>query len=179
MRTWLAAGALAVAGLLAAGCSSGHPRTPVALTPAGAGAGGAGGKIAYLINYAGCMRTHGVPGFPEPSAARTGGTAPAAPSGSTVNRNSPQYRRAAQTCRSLLPNPAGAQPITAEDQVDYLKAAQCMRTHGVPDFPDPVFANGGVHLPPPPPGLDTHSRQVLRAEATCRRLIPSGLPYSR
>jgi hypothetical protein len=53
-----------------------------------------------------------------------------------------------------------------------------MRAHAVPQFPDPVFANGGVHFPVPP-GLDTHAPQVTRAIAICRRLIPSGLPYSR
>ena len=70
------------------------------------------------------------------------------------------------------------QIITAQDQVDYLEAARCMRTHGVPQFPDPVFVDGGVNFPVPA-GLDTHTPQVLRAIATCRRLIPQGLPYSR
>jgi len=77
----------------------------------------------------------------------------------------------------ILAAHGGGEPITDQDQTDYLKAAQCMRAHGVPEFPDPVFANGGVHFTAPA-GLDTHSPQVLRAEATCRRLIPQGLPYS-
>jgi hypothetical protein len=81
-----------------------------------------------------------------------------------------------QSCRSF--QPVGAEQITAQDQTDYLRAAQCMRTHGVPQFPDPVFADGGVNFPVPA-GLDTHTPQVLRAIATCRRLIPQGLPYSR
>jgi hypothetical protein len=95
-----------------------------------------------------------------------------------LNRNSPQFRRAERACRALLPNPGGAQPITAQDETDYLKAAQCVRSHGVPQFPDPVFANGGVHFTTPA-GLDTHTPVVLRAIAICRRLIPTGLPYSR
>jgi hypothetical protein len=182
MRTCLAAGALAVAGLLAAGCSSGPNTgtgTPVAANIAGASDGGGNSKIVILANYANCMRGHGVPNFPEPPAAPSGGATPAVHSGSGVNRNTPQYRRAAQTCSSLLPRSAGAELITAQDQVDYLRAVQCMRTHGVPAFPDPVFTGGGVHFPRPPAGLDIHSPQVLRAEAICRRLIPHGLPYSR
>jgi hypothetical protein len=177
MRTCLAAGALAVAGLLAVGCSSGpngttgNPGTPVAANIAA----GRGGKIAILVSYANCMRTHGVPHFPEPSA--NGEATPPAHDGSAANRNTPQFRRATQACSSLLPNNGQAPAITATDQDDYLRAAQCMRTHGVPGFPDPVFANGGVHFPVPR-GINTQSPQVLRAETICRRLIPQGLPYS-
>jgi hypothetical protein len=183
MRRCLAVGALGVAGLLAAGCSSGptggggHPGTPVAANAAGASDGGFGPKLARLIVFAGCMRTHGVPGFPEPIAQRNGKPVFAVRNGSGVNQNSPQFRRADQACRSLLSGLGGAQ-ITAQDQVDYLRAAQCMRAHGVPDFPDPVFASGAVRFPLPA-SLDIHTPQVQRAVAICRTLIPRGLPYSR
>jgi hypothetical protein len=53
-----------------------------------------------------------------------------------------------------------------------------MWAHGVPDFPDPVFAGGGVNFPVPA-SLDVHTPQVQRAVAICRTLIPRGLPYSR
>ena len=179
MRTCLAAGALAVAGLLAAGCSSGpngatpNPGTPVAANIAG----GPGGKITILVSYANCMRAHGVPNFPEPPAVTNGGATSAAHNGGGPNRNTPQFRSATQACASLLPKHGAAQRITAKDQDDYLRAAQCMRAHGVPEFPDPVFANGGVHFPVPR-GVNTNSPQVHSAEAICRRLIPAGLPYS-
>jgi len=162
MRTCLAVGVLAVAGLLAAGCSSGanggsgHPTTPAA-SNAAAGGGGTGQDSKAL--YISCLVSHGVH-----ITARG------------VNRNSPVLRRAEQACRSLQPH--GAEPITTQDQVYYLRAAQCMRAHGLPQFPDPVFADGGVHFPVPP-GLDTHAPQVTGAIAICRRLIPAGLPYSR
>jgi hypothetical protein len=123
------------------------------------------------------MRTHGVSGFPEPIALRNGKPVFPVRNGSGVNQNSPQFVRANQACRSLLSNLGGAQPITAQDQVDYLKAAQCMRAHGVLEFPDPVFAGGGVHFPVPV-SLNTHTPQVQRAVAICRTLIPRGLPYS-
>ena len=161
MRTCLAVGALAVAGLVAAGCSSGpngdsgHPGTPAASNAAAGGGTGQNPKSLYIS----CLVSHGVH-----ITARG------------VNRNLPALRRAEQACRSLQPH--GAEPITTQDQVYYLRAAQCMRAHGVPQFPDPVFANGGVHFPVPR-GLDTHTPQVTTAIAICRRLIPSGLPYSR
>jgi hypothetical protein len=168
MRTFLAVGALAAAGLLAAGCSSGS--TPATSSTAGAGAVGAGandGPNAKTV-YISCLVSHGVRIQPR-SAGNNGG----------VNRNSPQFRRAEQACKSLQPAGTQAQQITAQDQTYYLRAVQCMRSRGVPNFPDPVFTGGGVHFAGPPPGLNLHSPQVLRAEAICRRLIPAGLPYSR
>jgi hypothetical protein len=67
--------------------------------------------------------------------------------------------------------------ITPADQADYLKAATCMRSHGVPNFPDPVFENGSVTFTVRTP-IDTSSSQYESALATCQKLIPAGLPYS-
>jgi hypothetical protein len=67
--------------------------------------------------------------------------------------------------------------ITPADQGDYLKAAECMRSHGVPDFPDPTFGNNTVTFNIPP-NIDPNSSQAKSAVATCSKLIPPGLPYS-
>jgi hypothetical protein len=67
--------------------------------------------------------------------------------------------------------------ITPDDQGDYLKAAECMRSHGVPDFPDPTFGNNTVTFNVPP-NIDPNSSQAKSAVATCSKLIPPGLPYS-
>ena len=165
MRTGLVVGGLAVAALLAAGCSSGS--APGASYPAGTINGGAGandGPNAKSL-YISCLDSHGAH-LPPPGSEH---------SDSAAIRNSPQLHRAAQACRSL--RPVGAQPLTVQDQIYYLRAARCMRAHGVAGFPDPVFADGGVNFPIPA-GLDIHTPQVQRAVATCRRLIPQGLPYS-
>ena len=75
----------------------------------------------------------------------------------------------------------GGQPsgrtITRADQADYVKAATCMRSHGVPDFPDPTFQNNTVTFNIPP-DIDPNSSQAKSAEAICVKLIPPGLPYS-
>jgi len=52
-----------------------------------------------------------------------------------------------------------------------------MRSHGVPDFPDPTFQNGHVRFDIPS-SIDTSSPQAKSAQATCVKLIPAGLPYS-
>jgi len=79
-----------------------------------------------------------------------------------------------------LPDEQGGQTprqtITPADQAYYLEAARCMRSHGVPDFPDPRFENNGVKFNIPP-SIDPNSPQAKRAEAICVKLIPPGLPY--
>ena len=70
-----------------------------------------------------------------------------------------------------------AQTITPADQADYLKAAACMRSHGIPDFPDPTFQNNTVTFNIPP-NIDPNSSQAKSAVAICQKLIPTGLPYS-
>jgi hypothetical protein len=82
---------------------------------------------------------------------------------------------------ATLPNKNGGQAprqtITPVDQADYLQAASCMRSHGVPDFPDPTFENNTVTFNIPP-NIAPNSSQAKRAEAICVKLIPPGLPYS-
>jgi hypothetical protein len=67
--------------------------------------------------------------------------------------------------------------IPRADRVHYLEAAACMRRHGLPNFPDPVFQNGNVEFDIPP-GIDMSSPTVRPAISTCQKLIPAGLPYS-
>jgi hypothetical protein len=70
-----------------------------------------------------------------------------------------------------------AHTITPAEDLDYLKAAACVRAHGVAGFPDPTITGGHVKFVPPP-GLNISSPQAQAAIAACRKLIPSGLPYS-
>ena len=70
---------------------------------------------------------------------------------------------------------SSGQTITPADQADYLKAARCMRSHGVSDFPDPTFQNNNVTFNIPS-SIDTNSSQFKSAAATCVNLIPQGLP---
>lgn len=53
-----------------------------------------------------------------------------------------------------------------------------MRSHGVPNFPDPTFQNNSVTFNAPGSNIDTSSSQYKSALATCEKLIPAGLPYS-
>ncbi len=115
--------------VLTAGCGGG------AKPPVGAAAGSAG-ALAQLDSYANCMRSHGIPDFPDPNS--QGNFEIDARPGSDLNQNNPLFQSAQRACQPLLPSgpeipPApSAQEITAE-----VKWAHCMRSHGLPNFPDP------------------------------------------
>jgi hypothetical protein len=46
-----------------------------------------------------------------------------------------------------------------------------MRSHGVPDYPDPQFRPGDIHIPGVP-GLDPNSPIYQRAQNACSALRP-------
>ncbi len=174
---WLAL--LLVVPLSAAACGSGSTSPNVANLGSTAPTATSGVMSGTSLDkFSACMRSHGVPAFPSPS--NNGNTlkvqvGPGAP----VDPSSPQYNHALATCNSLAPGFGGpqAQPITPADELDYLKAAACVRAHGFPDFPDPMIRDGHVKFVMPP-GMNTNSPRAQAAIATCRKLIPAGLPYS-
>jgi hypothetical protein len=95
-----------------------------------------------------------------------------------LDTDSPQFRRAQRACRKLQPNGGKPDPQEqAKEQQQALKFSQCMRSHGVPKFPDPKFeANGGTVLRI---GKDVNpnSPQVKAAQKACQKLVP-GSPMS-
>jgi hypothetical protein len=119
------------------------------------------------------MRAHGIADFPDPASNGqinvdfAHGGKDGTPASSGIDRMSPQYISADRTCRPLLPGgvptPAQAQEALARG----LKFAQCMRSHGVPSYPDPTSANV-VHLL----GVDPSSPRFLRAQKECEVLVP-------
>jgi hypothetical protein len=132
---------------------------------------------AQELALAQCMRGHGEPDFPDPS-----------PSGGfnasvlTTFDNS-QGQAAYGACRHLL---AGGGPSLAQLEQDLqqeqeqeekelptlLKFSQCMRSHGVPKFPDPVLNGQGVSLGSDGAGLKANSPQFQAAATVCQHLVP-------
>lgn len=169
---------LIVVPLAAAACggTSATPGVAKIATPTSSTASpGSSGSV--LVRFTSCMRSHGVPQFPEPTKTATGVSLRIGP-GNGVDPTSSQFRSAMVSCSSLLPNGGPAGPtITPSDQLDYLKAAACMRSHGLQNFPDPTFVGGRVSFNEPQ-GVNVSSTPFLEAAATCRKLIPPGLPYS-
>jgi hypothetical protein len=116
-----------------------------------------------------CMRSHGLPNFPDPN----GQGVIQFGSSSGVDPGSPKFQSAQQACRKVLPN--GGQPTPAQiakAQQAALKFSECMRSHGVKDFPDPTFSGGGVQLRiggrQPGSDLDPSSPLFQKAQAACQ-----------
>ena len=169
-RTAAAIIATAALALLASACS-GSPSSRG--SPSSTGTGGASSAFAsHELAFSRCVRGHGVPDFPDPQP--SSGKFPGS-SAQQLGVSDSMLRAASRACQNLLP--AGQAPLTAHEQQDYLRAAACMRSHGIANFPDPAFSGGGVHFPIPP-SIDTTSERFTRARQTCARLIPAGLPYS-
>jgi hypothetical protein len=191
-RAGILAAALLGVGALAAGCgsgSAGHPAvaslgtTATTTTPPAVPSGSIANPAANALAFVTCMRTHGEPSMPEPTVSRNGGhTSVNIEANQGVDPSSPQYVAAYDKCKHILPRdgvgaPSAGQAITAADHADYLRAAACMRTHGVPNFPDPSFRDGSVSFTTQSP-IDTDATQYKNALAACQKLIPAGLPYS-
>jgi len=189
---WTALGVGALLGIcvLAAGCGSGSSRPsvasirPSATTTTERSAAPNGSKVSggiIALAFIGCMRTHGEPDMPEPSISLDGRTASININASSgIDPNSPQFIAATKACQHLLPNkgvPSAGRTITSADQADYLKGAACMRSHGLPHFPDPTFHDNTVSFTTTSP-IDANSSQYQSALTTCQKLIPAGLPYS-
>jgi hypothetical protein len=165
---------LAGAALMTAACSA-APATSAGSTAPGSAdpvtSAPPGGPSAYQegVAYAQCMRAHGVPNFPDPL--QNGGFAlgPGV-TGGTGGQVSPAYQAAEKACASLYP-PVGLTSQKAErDLSRLLKFAECMRSHGEPKFPDPVYNSSGVYLHIV--GLDRNSPQFQDAWRTCTSIVP-------
>jgi hypothetical protein len=90
--------ALAVAGVLVAGCSGGPADPGVAGVSSATASPSQSATVsgeAEALQYAACMRSHGVPDFPDPN--KNGGFSGT----STVNPSSPTFQNAQSTCMQL------------------------------------------------------------------------------
>lgn len=185
--SFMIASLLIVAFASACGSSSNNPGvanitpTPTAaVLPSASPSNSSGMRATGLVAYSTCMRAHGVLNFPDPN---SNGAIPKQQVVSAFGAVSSSQRQAAENaCSSLLAGGSlsgqASQTITTQQQQDYLKAAACMRSHGIANFPDPTFSDGHVDLHVPS-NIDQNSPQFTQAAQICTKLIPAGLPYSR
>jgi hypothetical protein len=113
--------------------------------------------------YSQCMRSHGVGNFPDPDsggALKTQG----------IDTNSPTFQAAARAWKSLAPT-AAPPAQQAQLQAQLLAFAKCMRSHGLPAFPDPQSESDGTQMNVHHPKIDPNSPIVKAAIAACRSKI--------
>lgn len=128
--------------IAACGSSSNSSRTGASVSP----------QVAFAV----CMRSHGVPNFPD---------GPNIPDPLT---NSPAFHAAAQVCRKYVQPGGGPHGgIPESTRLSLLHHAECMRAHGVPNYPDPTIPSHGPPNTGPPPGINTNAPAFTRAASAC------------
>jgi hypothetical protein len=162
-RAGLLAAVLAGTALLAAACGGGSH-------PAGPGATSGPLTTPKLDAFARCMRSHGIADFyfsqanPSSPDVMFGHAIPA-----SIDPNSPQFQTDQKACGPILGLPSGPPPaVTAAQLRRLVRAAECMRVHGYPGYPDPSVQNGGIAVPPLPSSVDMNSLQFQAAMKKCQ-----------
>jgi len=154
--------------LLAAACSDSPSSTgPGSSTTAG------GSANSKALAYAKCVRSHGVPDFPDPDS--SGGF-----DKTTVSHlaaGNARFQTATHTCAHLLPSGSGstdAAAVLRQEWNGMLRFARCMRSHGEPNWPDPT------PYPPRPsdptfnlPASIQPIPQIISKMDECLRLVPN------
>lgn len=156
----LACGAMLAASAVLAACGSGSG------SPAGsaATAQGAGTPDASTEAIVQCYRTHGDPSFPDPVYDPSDGRWHFAVSPGSA----PASTR--QACQHLFPTVNASPPVPQAQFQQLVRLAECLRHHGVPNWPDPD-PDGSFPLPPP---LQRKTPAWATAARACQRYIPSG-----
>jgi hypothetical protein len=144
--------AAAVLVLLAPACS----RSPSSTGSGGSPGAGGSSTAASAVAYSACMRTHGVPNYPDPD---SNGNLPKG-NAQDLGVSTSQFKATEQACRHLLPssdttfnasliqclmNGDGDCPsaLVQRALTEGRTFAQCMRNHGVPNWPDPTVDSTG------------------------------------
>jgi hypothetical protein len=140
LRPLLALGLAGLIGLIGAGCGSSAETGTASSANAGSTSNTttstAGttttkrlSKQEKAVKFSECMRAHGVPHFPDPDSKGEFNWA--------VDVPGPVWLKAGDACKALKPPGVLSGKRTPKQQSASLRFAQCVRDHGVKDFPDP------------------------------------------
>ncbi len=157
---WRRVGPLAVVlvavAALAAACGGGSKNT-ASSSPNAASAQSSASQSGVL--FASCMRAHGVSNFPDSAVSVSGGQLELHVPG--YLKSEPEFGSASRACQRDLPG-GGASAKPSVNIQEELEFANCMRAHGITDFPDPLPGGGFDILG------DTNSPQFEAAENACQ-----------
>jgi hypothetical protein len=192
-RTGLLAIAAGTA-LLTAACSGSSASSPrvASLGNGGGSSAGSGnsataapkGNPTQLLNkWAACMRSHGDPGQADPtvdSGKVIHITMPPGFPGGVFGQNGhgtgPGLACAAYLNAASTALAAGQPTRKAPSQAELVTYAECMRAHGIPDFPDPV--GGSLQLDRGAPGSDLDPANPAFQKAANRCVEQTGVHVS-
>ena len=151
-----------------AACGASAP--PGAATATNASAD-ASSHYATQVKFSQCMRSHGVPGFPDPTPNATVSSGPVRvvlgivlPP--TMNPLAPAFRSALNQCRKLV---IGAAPktVSAGTRLKLIQSAECMRHARRAELPRPDVPPGGGIIEGVGPGVSPQSPAFEHALSEC------------
>jgi hypothetical protein len=171
-RTAAAIIAAATLAMLAAACSGSPSSTGPGGSSNARGPVSSQAASSKAVTFSHCMRSQGVPDFPDPFS--RGGVPKVTPQQAGVSNS--QFQVAERACAQLL---QPTRPQILEIMTGMLNFARCMRSHGVPNWPDPMTDSQGR------PVFDLGAAGITRSEARtppvttkvaeCQHLLPSAL----
>ena len=131
--------------------------------------------VKTALAYSRCMRSHGVPDFPDPDGQGEFQLQAVQVNNGvrTVMRDlfpsSPAFRAGERACGSF--GSAGRQVTASQEEQEFqksLKAAACMRAKGVPHYPDPTLIDGEIdHNFDPSLNINPSSPAFQKAAQEC------------
>ena len=130
--------------LLVAACggSAGSNVAQLGTSTRQSGSANRGSTHDQAVAYARCVRSHGVPLWPDPESSGLFYKSKLTPG--QLGVGSSQVAAAQRACKSLLPTyPATPQPNVLAQALTF---SRCMRAHGAKNFPDPD-SNGAIRIP--------------------------------
>ncbi|HEX4034869.1 MAG TPA: hypothetical protein VHX66_10535 [Solirubrobacteraceae bacterium] len=153
-------------GLLVCACGGGSaPKSPVRDTAA------TNTLATDAVAFAACMRSHGAPGYPDPRVSQSADHVQITITPGGLDPNSPAFKAADKACIHLMPDGRPSGTVSPSESAQDLRFADCMRSHGVPNFPDPDH-DGAFTLPS---GTDQQATEFVRATKACEQVQPSSL----
>jgi hypothetical protein len=166
------AGVVVAVALAVAACGGDNKTRGVAslagATPTTSAGNANSGKGQAALNWARCMRQHGI-NLPDPKFDAWGHSQQQLPSGAQTK--SPKFKAADQACQKYLPNGGASEKPNPQEQQQMLQFARCMRQHGIADFPDPD--NGHFQWPGSP---ERDTPKFKAAQQACERAVPPARP---
>ena len=136
LRPLAALAMVALISVISAGCgSNASSETGTANSTGTASSSGSGGNKKATdrdkaVQFAECIRAHGVSDFPDPNAKNQFEYG--------VSVSPAVWKQATTACKDLQPPGTLSGKRTPKQQSASLRFAQCIRDNGVKDFPDPV-----------------------------------------
>lgn len=119
-----------------------------------------------VVSFGDCMRSHGLPNFPNPTTDPHGYKVALDPS----TTESPAFQPAMTACGHLLPGGGPhnqTDPYSPQRDAALLAFAHCLRAHGFSNFPDPNGSGQITHQMLATDGIDIHNTALLQAADVC------------